>query len=357
MKKLIDYLFDNKNVSFRKLKLNEIDILAITLLSYLHFDILKNEKPIKLSKLSIIKISEGLPEITRENLVKTFTSMTSSKRFKHIKLINSISDFSLKDNMQFSVTTFSIGRKMFIAFRGTDGTLLGWKENITIGYLEKTPGQEKALEYVSKMIEDHRFHKFFICGHSKGGNLAEFAGLRLNKKQLKKVISIYNFDGPGFIDDDLYNNDLYRDIIKEKIRKYIPRDSIVGVILNKDNCEVVASDVEMAYQHDGFTWLIENNKFKTLPERGEFSIKFENAINAWYYSIERETLKDTIQIMEDIIGKSLDLQVSDIDLKVKTWVIKYLLYKKMEKERKKKVTESLKKLYQLYKDVFKKKGE
>ena len=80
---------------------------------------------------------------------------------------------------QFAAVSFLLPDKsVFVAFRGTDTSLVGWKEDFNMSYLEAVPAQVRAAEYTAEIARVCRWHKLRIGGHSKGGNLSVYAACR-----------------------------------------------------------------------------------------------------------------------------------------------------------------------------------
>ena len=132
---------------------------------------------------------------------------------------------------QFAALTVELGDgSIYLSYRGTDDTIVGWKEDLNMGYLEVIPSQTRALEYLGRMTRQYPDAKLRIGGHSKGGNLAAWAAVHLDEKlQRKRLIAAYNNDGPGF-SRDLVDTPSYQ-AVADRLFTYIPASSIVGVLL------------------------------------------------------------------------------------------------------------------------------
>ena len=62
-----------------------------------------------------------------------------------------------------------------VVFRGTDDTLIGWKEDFHMTYMDHVPAQKRAASYLHHVMKEFPKGRFLVAGHSKGGNLATYA--------------------------------------------------------------------------------------------------------------------------------------------------------------------------------------
>ena len=100
---------------------------------------------------------------------------------------------------QFAALTVELGDgSIYLSYRGTDDTIVGWKEDLNMGYLEVIPSQTRALEYLGRMTRQYPDAKLRIGGHSKGGNLSVYAAVKAPAAVQDRIVRVYNNDGPGF---------------------------------------------------------------------------------------------------------------------------------------------------------------
>jgi len=348
---IFDYLEKNKNKTFRKLHFNEADALIFSALAYFSYEAIKT--PITYIGLLTKKEMDQLTINTTKAVenFKLISTMKNSKRYRKVLITLRDEKFSKEIGTQFSAVCFRFGlRKVFIAYRGTDNTILGWKENLMMGYLKEVPAQTYALEFFNKCKKRFKHSKLYLAGHSKGGNLAEFAALKSELKDLKKIEVVYNFDGPGFIDEDLLNSDVYKSLSeKNKLIKVIPEDSVVGKILNNEPCRMIKSNDINFEQHNLFNWQIdvETGKFINGETQLSFSKMFESIFNEWYYKVDKETVKDIIDCLIAVLKIDVSTKLSDLVLSIPTLIIRFLKLKVEGKGKKKKVRKELIRLYLL----------
>lgn len=184
---------------------------------------------------------------------------------------------------------------MYISFRGTDSTLTGWKEDFNMAFMLPVPAQKEALNYVEKITKLIP-RKFYIGGHSKGGNLAVYAGCNLNRKLSKRIIKIYSHDGPGFLKEFLTTSNYQS--IKEKIEKVVPSSSIIGMLLyTNEHYKIIKSSEKGILEHDPFSWLVKDNNFIILKDLSDGTAYTNKVINDFISSLskkEREIFIDSL---------------------------------------------------------------
>lgn len=110
---------------------------------------------------------------------------------------------------------------------GTTATTIGWKENFNMSFNDWVPAHYFARSYYRK-IKNLFSVKFYLGGHSKGGNLAFAVALNLKESDLSHIARIDCFDGPGFHNQERLKNRFLK--LKGKIHKYIPQGSLIGIL-------------------------------------------------------------------------------------------------------------------------------
>ena len=288
MNNFLNYLQDN-NKTFKESSFNSIDSLILAYLSYFHF-------PNTLTKLKDLDISKTTKVKKNKEFIKR---VVTSKRYKDIELCFYIEDTNDLIEKQFSAVTFLLpNNTMYISFRGTDSTITGWKEDFNMAFMLPVPAQKEALNYVEKVTKLIP-RKFYIGGHSKGGNLAVYAGCNLSNNLSSRILKIYSYDGPGFIKEFLTNSNYQ--YIKEKIEKVVPSSSIIGMLLyTNEHYKIIKSSNKGILEHDPFSWLIKDNNFIILKNLSDGTIYTNKVINDFIGSLskkEREIFIDSLFIV------------------------------------------------------------
>ena len=140
--------------TLREKPFNEIDALILSELAYVNFQLVapsideSKAKPLHLKKLVVddpLAFYRGsVDAIQNRTMVKL---MMKSRRFKDLKIGFCENVFEQKTiNQFFAMTIFLPTGEAFVAFRGTDTSLLGWKEDFYFAFEEAILAQVEALE-------------------------------------------------------------------------------------------------------------------------------------------------------------------------------------------------------------------
>lgn len=222
--------------------------------------------------------------------------MSKANRFKNAKLSYFIN--TLNDQTQFSAIKIQLADKTnFISFRGTDDSLVGWKEDFEISF-KKTIAQQEAVDYLSEIMKNDN-ENYLLGGHSKGGNLAEYAALNVEPKMRKRIKGIYTFDAPGIAQE--VGNQLPDKYLDEVLKRYVPEYSIIGRLFEPEGIEptIVSSSRKTLSQHDAFSWEIAGSHFVTRRYRNPQSRIYNQLINQW---IGNATLQERESLVNDLFS-------------------------------------------------------
>ena len=319
MANIMDYLDWRGDLTFAQSPLNEVDNLLLSQLAYVDLGGIvpgpESKECISIKDASSIFFRTHDEQKIMEKISMTKTAMyvlkklAESERFKNATLGGYVNDISLKEQSQFSVVCIYLSDKsLFVAFSGTDDTIVGWRENFNMGYLSATPGQKKAVAYLNHMVGIGQW-KVRVGGHSKGGNLAVYGSVHCKASIKRKIISVYSNDGPGF-SKEMVESEAYQELIP-KIKTIIPESSIVGLILeHEEKFEVVKSTNIGVGQHDAMSWEVLGTKFVYTDRVAEQSLLFDETMRAWIAELdmhEREEIVNAIfEILEDLNIRTVD---------------------------------------------------
>lgn len=298
MANIQDYLIWRGDVPFDIDPFNEVDNIVLCELVYSAFDGIVPGPGLK-DKISIENACElFFTKYSEEELKSkaTFTKlapflmqkMAHSRRFGGTKLAGFVNEVDAENQSQFAVCTFYLpDGTIFVAFRGTDDSLVGWKEDFNMSFSEGTGGQLKAVKYLNKNFA-RTMKPIRVGGHSKGGNFAVY-GSAFCKPHIKdNIIEIYNNDGPGCIQEVIKTPE-YKSIIK-RVHKFIPHESIIGLMLyTKAKPRVVASSAKGINQHDLMSWQVICNHFDEVIEVAASSKMIDETIKKWTGNFDYET--------------------------------------------------------------------
>lgn len=307
---IIDYALFNANKDFNEIPFNKVDALIFAQLSYLNYTGIVEDTRSESKGVYLHEIAEheGFSNIftlprTVENNMKLFNAIAYSKRYGKIKA-KFYEDIAEKDSdTQFGAVAFVLpGNLNVISFRGTDATILGWKENCNMLYRYPVSSQEISVAYVDKVIPKLR-GKVIITGHSKGGNLAIYSSVYCKKENKKKIKQIYGFDSPGFT-EDFVNDEEYLSTLP-KISKFVPEESMIGMLLtDKSSYQIVKSDGIGFYQHDPFMWQIDGITFVPGTKIVMRAQIIDKTFNDWVFGFTPKQREQFLEGMFLLIEKT-----------------------------------------------------
>ena len=239
-----------------------------------------------------------------ERFTALVKAAASSKRFGDLYITAFTDVFDEGDSVQFSAMTFSpeIDKGWaFVAFRGTDSTIAGWKEDFMTSF-QLTSSQKMAEEYLRSRLEV--FDTVTVGGHSKGGNLALYSAAVLHDDLFARVEHIYTNDGPGFCPEVLSS-----DLIKRADRKttrIIPQFSVVGSIFAPeiDDTYIIRSDKQMADQHELCSWGIDHGDLLIAQDGIDpLAARINSGIDKWIFSVNIDERRRFINAFFDSMSE------------------------------------------------------
>jgi hypothetical protein len=224
-----------------------------------------------------------------------------------------------KTELQFSAVTFLLGNgTAVVTYRGTDDTLVGWKEDMNMCFLPVVPAQLKAVEYLHTVAKTHK-GKIILAGHSKGGNLAVYAAVQCDPDIRERITAIYSNDGPGFGKNILDDPDYQQ--IRPLICNLVPHSSVVGMLLEHDeNFTVVKSRQKSGLlQHNGLSWEILGNSFVHLKDVTPESRKLDRTVNQWIRDMTPEQREEFAEAVYQLFSVDGAQTLTDLVAARKKW--------------------------------------
>lgn len=294
MANMLDYIDWRGDITFERDPINDIDNIIFTQLSFVEFSGIV-PPPSRRGEITLADAWEKLASNTREksvsgvlvpgsSITQMFEKMHTAPRYRDLLLSSYINHVDHDRQIQFSAVTIDIGGgTKYIAFRGTDDTLAGWQEDFNMSFLDSIPAQREAVAYVDLVAE--KCENIVLGGHSKGGNLAVYSGVHCSPHTKRKLLKIYNNDGPGFAASMLSDPNYIA--VKDKIRTYVPQSSVVGMLLERaEKVNVVKSNQSGLFQHDCFSWQVIGKEFITLDELTTESKLIERSVKSWIATMD-----------------------------------------------------------------------
>ncbi len=311
---IFDYLDQVAYDSIYETPFNELDMLMLTEITYLPFDQIVSDQMSPDCTCRLFEAAEKLPQdlsmLVTKNRLKLLEKVASSTRFKNIKLMGYVNDIDPDVQKQFAAMIFKIKPDSYVlTFRGTDDSIIGWKEDFHMTYMDQVPAQKTAVNYLRKAM-DALPGQFMLTGHSKGGNLASYAASQIEPEYQERIQSIYSYDAPG-LNHSVITSQGYQ-TISDKIKRYIPQGSIVGMMLEtpKQAQIVKSTAIGGLAQHDTFTWQISDQTFVLLDNLNPDSLQVDKTLKNWVDSVSDEELKDFFDLF---FGLILDAGISSIN--------------------------------------------
>ena len=320
MANIIDYV-SNTTAPFSEEPLNRVDSLVFAWLAYTRIP----------EEIPAACTAEGESLATfcgQENLLGLVASVydprsteallravAASPRFGNVRACRSVDTWSREGEVQFSATTFELPENagLYVAFRGTDDSLVGWKENFNMAFTV-VPAQKAATEYVEKIAEAYPDTALWIGGHSKGGNLAMYAMHTIKASTRDQVLKCFDHDAPGFLEHASAAEGWVDETDEDRIDKTVPEESIIGLLFdsNTRDITVVKSTQPGILQHAPFTWVVEDKDFATASAVTYDAYRTNKRLGAWLKTMNAEEREKFIEVLYKLANATGEVTLSGI---------------------------------------------
>jgi hypothetical protein len=302
MKNIIDYAAEESD-NFQKKEFNAVDSLVLSQFAYLHFDglvpgISDTAKPVSIAEIAhrenLDAVFHGVRDSDSNR--RLLYALAGSPRFRDVKMTFYVNKIDFKAEKQFSAITYLLDDgTAYIAYRGTDSTFVGWKEDFNMAFISPVPSQEEGVKYLNAVAE------LILCdlkigGHSKGGNIAVYSSIKCHQPIQNRITHVFSHDGPGFRDEIFLCREYLS--MKDRIHKTLPQSSVIGMLLqHQENYSVVKSNRIWIMQHDPFSWLVDDSDFCYVQTVKSSAMFMNTMLNKWISSLDdskRELFVDTL---------------------------------------------------------------
>ncbi len=302
MPNLNDYLLWRGDLSLPSVPLCEVDNLIFCLISYIDWDgivpspgggrVTLREAAKEYFFTHDAERPQPLGLIIPKEIVTLFRKMADTPRYGSVELFGYVNEISEEQEKQFSAVTFQTDEDtFFVAFRGTDDTIVGWREDFNLSFLDRVPSQQRATEYLNA-LDLSPDAELYVGGHSKGGNLAVWGAVHASDSVKCRIRRVFSNDGPGF-SEEMITSDAYREL-SDRLTFLLPEDSLVGLLLEHDEgYDIISSARRGLRQHDGMTWEVEGSHFLRADGLSRRGIRSDTVIRkriAAMSHAEKETL-------------------------------------------------------------------
>lgn len=309
MANLFDYISWRGDIPFEQVPFNKIDAQILALLAYSMFDSLVSSEfdqrmtfeqyNQKFKNCKDYKKRCENPFLQQKKSAELIDALAKSIRFKDVMLCGYENRFDKYKVEQFAAITFIVQNQPIVAFRGTDDSITGWREDFNSLWLDVVPAQSDAIEYFERAVQFFN-KKLIILGHSKAGNLALNTAVKCGKKCQSKILKVYNFDGPGF-PKTFFDSKEFK-AIEDRVVSVYPEFCVVGMMLyHPQKFQITKSDGFAGSQHDLLTWQVLGSDFESAQEFNNKSLIFHNAINEWVNRLDKDSKQKFVTSMFDVL--------------------------------------------------------
>lgn len=258
-----------------------------------------NSEFVTLGKLAEDYVNSFDENVT-SNEINLLKLISHSRRYKDILVSDVEHEIDKNKEKQFGALVFYPTKdKAYVGFAGTGSSVIGYKEDLNMAYMDVIPAQQEAVQYLNKVGEKLPDNSI-IGGFSKGGNLAVFASAFCRPDVREKIEHVYSHDGPGF-SELITQEDKFKSI-QSIVTTYIPQASIVGHMLySNEDYHIIESTAPPIAQHLPYSWIFKDDdlyKKDNLSRTSSYMLRFqENLLN----DLPKEKRKDLIESAFNIL--------------------------------------------------------
>lgn len=319
-KNCLDYLEERGHLPFSQAPFCIIDSLILSVCAYAP---LEGVLP-GLSAQEALPFRQAVDRLTTQagwdhtgvlmadQIPRLVVQTAESPRFAQVRLGCCESILDEETGTQFAALTWFLpDGTLYLSFRGTDDSLVGWKECFRMAFTFPIPAQKLAENYLAQVAARHP-GKLRLGGHSKGGNLAVWAAVHAQPMVRRRILRVDSHDGPGFT-RDLTGTPAYQALAK-RIRIFVPQSSLVGALLHQDrHCQVIRSHGSGTVgQHDPFSWEVEGTQYRLLPRRSAFGRKSVGTVHAWLAAMSPQEQEEFVEILFHLLAAGHAKTLTDI---------------------------------------------
>jgi hypothetical protein len=310
MKNIIGYA-ETEMRRFDKKAFCAVDSLVFSQLSYVRFEQIvpppsRGAKPVRIGDLPRAEHFGAMFRwLSVENNRALLVALAASPRFRDVLAGGYVSRTDPDIGRQFSAITFILGDgTAYVAFRGTDETFVGWKEDLNMAVFCPVPAQQEAAAYLNETASLlPRSLRLRVGGHSKGGNLAVYAAMTCEPAVQERIAGVYNHDGPGFRKEVTCSPEFRR--IEGRIQKTLPKASLIGLLLHdQERYAIVESSVSGLMQHDPFSWAVGDGDFVYTDKLTNGSKIMSRALDQWLGTLTDEKRKVFVDTLFGVLEAS-----------------------------------------------------
>lgn len=319
----IEFIKKYSNMTFDELDFTDVENLILCEIFYMPF-----EKAIRCGfEAEPILFSDACRKVFAYNGYKHISpgflmnngisgkmlALADTKRYKDVKMYACETVFATEPAVQFGAVTFILpnGKKV-VVFRGTDDSWVGWREDLQIFTKKGIPSHKLCVDYLERVSRELPNGDIIICGHSKGGHIALHSALYCSENVRKRIVKVYNNDGPGFYSYNYLESKPYNDI-KPKYRHFVPDSSFIGMLLVHDDDYIPVKSTKLfgMMQHDPATWRIKGTQFLTRDELTFLAKVVDLVLKKVIYGIDDEHSLNFDDVLAQVIRGTGQINITN----------------------------------------------
>lgn len=268
MPNIHEYLLWRGDVTLEERPFNDVDNIILSALAYLDFTGVVpkggTDESVSLREACRKLIAKGSGDVTPfvRSIAKIDTRLVrltaESNRFGTARLRAYVDIVDVSRALQFAAIQIDLPNgETYVSYRGTDSTIVGWREDFMLSFTV-TEAQRMASSYLRHVLARTKDEQrsLRVGGHSKGGNLAEYAAACCTNEQLKRIVRIYSNDGPRVAPEVKPRDN--REALAIRFRHIVPSYSVVGMLFaGPDDVHIIVKSTGVGIgQHDLTTWQV-----------------------------------------------------------------------------------------------------
>ena len=308
MATIFDYIKWRGDLSFSDVRVGEVDSVIFAMLTYIDYGELCAGREMLLREAAVGYCADGKYGEVDLGLImpskqinRMFCSAAASRRFGGVRITDFVEETRVQDGCQFSAVVFHLtGRQMVIAFRGTDDTIVGWREDCRLSFLDEIPAQRHAVEYLEAMAAKYPDERIYLTGHSKGGNLAVYAAVKCADEVKCRIARAYCNDGPGLSAATVASPEFRR--MQRKLTVILPQSAYIGVLFEKgEKYKVVNCRGRGVLQHDPYYWELDGPEFVKLGGLSKQGMKNEAKFRTSMAKMTLDEKREFVETFFDLV--------------------------------------------------------
>lgn len=356
MPNIMDYLDWRGDLTLRASPFNEVDALLLAELSFIDFAGIVpppgGGSAVPLSECARVWLErrgghmDDMGVLVPDKIPQMLRRLAQTPRFANLGVNAAFERLDLVREEQFAAAAFELeDGTVYVSFRGTDDTLVGWKEDFNLSFLKCIPSQEEAAVYLARVAAQYPAAPLRVGGHSKGGNLAVYSAVHVDEAVQQRILAVYNCDGPGFSEPLEGLPEHSR--IASRIVTLVPQSSVVGMLLEHEQCFHIVQSVESGVQqHDGFSWQVLGTQFVRLSEPSREGRVMDETLDSWAASMDHEQRKKVADALYAVLTGTGARTLSDLTAeRAKSAAALLRSYKGLDHETRRALTVALRGLF------------